>query len=80
MKSVYQIDLISQNNNPNGALTVGFSHVLGNTGWYDEEHNGGINYFNVQSIDIIVNGVAVNTLDYSQANNVKIVVKRSSTN
>lgn len=75
LKSVYQMILISQNNNPNGALTVGFSHVLGNTGWYDEEHNGGINYFNVHSIDILVNGVAVNTLDYSQTNNVKIVVR-----
>lgn len=75
LKSVYEIALISQNNNPNGALTAGFSHVLGNTGWYDEEHNGGINYFNVQSIDILVNGVAVNTLDYSQTNNVKIVVR-----
>lgn len=75
LKSVYQIALISQNNNPNGALTVGFSHVLGNTGWYDEEHNGGINYFNIHYIDIIVNGVAVNTLDYSQTNNVKIVVR-----
>lgn len=78
LKSVYEIVLISQNNNPNGALTVGFSHILGNTGWYDEEHNGGINYFNVQSINILVNGVAVNTLDYSQTNNVKIVVRGQS--
>lgn len=75
LKSVFEISAHTQTNNPNGVQKVSSSSHLGNTGWYNEEHNQGINDFTLTSLNIydsLMN--PIQTIDYSQVCNVSLVI------
>jgi hypothetical protein len=69
LKSVWRVECNTQHDNPNGSLTGVFASVLGNSGWYNEEHNGGVNNFNIVSKSIKdIWGVPIPEIRYNENN------------
>lgn len=79
IKPSYSFICKSQTNNPNSALSGTYSPQSGNTGWYNEAHNGGVNDFTIQSVLLTVGGAPVSAIDYSQPTHVKATIT-STTN
>lgn len=75
LKSVFRISAHSQMNNPNGVQIASSSSHLGNTGWYNEEHNQGVNDFVISSVNIFDSlSNPIQTIDYSQVCKVDVLI------
>ena len=73
----YKITAFPQFNNPNVSISndLNYTKQLGNTGWFDENFNGGEDDFEIVSIEYKnANGTIVNQLDYKNPISFKAVV------
>ena len=59
LKPTYRFVCYPEINNPNSSLIESFSSNLGNTGWYNEEHNQGVNDFTVSNVSIVSNPISL---------------------
>lgn len=79
LKATYRFVGYPQANNPNSAIETKFDSILGNTGWYNEEHNQGVNEFTVSNVSIVTaSGNSVSKLDPNQNNTITATVTGSA--
>lgn len=79
VKPFYSITALSEQHNPNAALTATVSDLLGSVGWLDESYNQGVNEFTVESVSITdSSGNALSAIDFAQANIVTATISHPS--
>lgn len=73
----YKIIAYPQTNNPNVSISNNLNNTkqLGNTGWFDENYNGGEDDFTISLVEYRnASGVLVNQLDYKNTISFKCVI------
>lgn len=81
LKPFFKVNLISENNNPNSILSVKNAAVMANTGFFDENYNGGANDFSVistQFTDYLGNDIEA--IDFSNSTDVLMVIDAPAQN
>lgn len=75
VKPYIVLKCLPEENNPNSNLLYKDGLYLGNYGWYNEEHNQGINDFTIQSVTLTdSDGNTLNTVDYAQRTKVTATI------
>jgi hypothetical protein len=73
LKPYVQLEVIAQNGNPNSAQVLTSETITANTGYFDENNNGGVSEYSVKSIDFSILGNPVSGIDYVAETDVRVV-------
>jgi hypothetical protein len=80
LKHIFQIECNRDLSNPNDNQIVLFDEKLGNTGWFDENYNGGTNGYTVSNVQItrVSDSASVNALELTNACDITFRVTNTS--
>lgn len=70
----YNIDLLYDLSDQNRVHTSDVDPLIGNTGWFNENFNGGLPKFSIDSLTYSIDGDTVTQPDFNQVTDVEIVI------